>query len=435
MRWPVRQTRDGGSGAARSPTPLKEASDRTMRITDVRCILTAPAGVGLAVVKVETSEAGLYGVGCATFTQRLLAVRSVVEDYLKPLLVGRDPQCIEDIWQLAYQNAYWRNGPIGNNAISGVDEALWDIKGKVAGLPLYQLLGGKVRDGAVAYRHAQGRDAEEVLDDVLRLRAEGFTHVRCQLGDSGPYGRTVAPRPGLGSQPGRTIDPVAYAAGVPALFELLRDRLGPEMMLLHDVHERLAPIDAVRLARALEPYQLFFLEDPLAPEDQGWFRILRQQTVTPVAVGELFTHPLEWRTLIVEHLIDFIRVHLSDIGGITPARKVAALAEAFGVRTAFHGPGDVSPIGHAANVHLAVCLPNFGIQEFWGFQDVLTEVFPGCPEVREGNLYPADRPGLGIDIDEALAARFPIHPDMYQFRDGVVDWTQTRLPDGTLVRP
>lgn len=403
-----------------------------MRITDVRCILTAPAGIGLAVVKVETSEPGLHGVGCATFTQRLLAVRSVVEDYLKPLLVGRDPHRIEDLWQLGYQNAYWRNGPVVNNALSGVDQALWDIKGKVAGLPLYQLLGGKVRDGALSYPHAQGRDPQEVLDEVLRFREEGYTHIRCQMG---AYGGTSSARIGLGSQPGQYFDPAAYANSVPALFEVLRGSIGLETKLLHDVHERLAPIDAVQLAKALEPYQLFFLEDPLAPEDQQWFRMLRQQTSTPIAMGELFTHPLEWRSLIAESLIDFIRVHISDIGGITPARKVAALAEAFGVRTAFHGPGDVSPVGHAANVHLDVVLPNFGVQEFTGFGDALVDVFPGCLQVRDGCLYPSDEPGLGIDVDERLAARFPLHPQMAQFRDGVVDWTQSRLPDGTPARP
>jgi mannonate dehydratase len=406
-----------------------------MRITDVRCILTAPAGIGLAVVKVETSEPGLHGVGCATFTQRLLAVRSVVEDYLKPLLVGRDPQRIEDVWQLGYQNAYWRNGPIGNNALSGVDQALWDIKGKVAGLPLYQLLGGKVRDGAAAYRHAQGRDRQEVLDEVLRLQEEGYTHVRCQFGALGAYGGTVAPRVGMGSQPGQYFDPAAYARSVPQLFDYLRSRLGPEIELLHDVHERLPPIDALRLAKALEPFRLFFLEDPLAPEDQQWLRMLRRQSATPIAMGELFTHPLEWRSLIADGLIDFIRVHISDIGGITPARKLAALSEAFGVRTAFHGPGDVSPVGHAANVHLDLAVPNFGIQEFWGFADALLEVFPGCPQVRDGSLYPSDDPGLGIDIDERLAARYPLHPQLAQFRDGVVDWTQSRLPDGTIARP
>jgi mannonate dehydratase len=239
----------------------------------------------------------------------------------------------------------------------------------------------------------------------------------------------------MGSQPGQYFDPAAYARSVPQLFDYLRSRLGPEIELLHDVHERLPPIDALRLAKALEPFRLFFLEDPLAPEDQQWLRMLRRQSATPIAMGELFTHPLEWRSLIADGLIDFIRVHISDIGGITPARKLAALSEAFGVRTAFHGPGDVSPVGHAANVHLDLAVPNFGIQEFWGFADALLEVFPGCPQVRDGSLYPSDDPGLGIDIDERLAARYPLHPQLAQFRDGVVDWTQSRLPDGTIARP
>lgn len=405
-----------------------------MHITGVRCILTAPAGVGLAVVKVATSEPGLYGLGCATFTQRLLAVRTVVEDYLEPLLVGRDPHRIEDIWQLIYQNAYWRNGPILNNALSGVDQALWDIKGKVAGLPLFELLGGKVREGAAAYAHADGRDPQEVLDAVLRLREAGFEHVRCQLDGYGGHAGPALRGP-TDAQPGQYYDRAAYAHGVTGLFEHLRAELGFGPQLLHDVHERLAPIDAVRLAKELEPFRLFFLEDPLAPEDQDWLRGIRQQSTTPIAMGELFTHPLEWRALIVERLIDFVRVHISDIGGITPARKLAALAEAFGVRTAFHGPGDVSPVGHAANVHLDVTVSNFGIQEFTPFNDALTEVFPGAPELREGYLYPSAAPGLGIDIDEDLAARYPLHANVAQFREGVVDWTQSRLPDGTLARP
>jgi mannonate dehydratase len=402
-----------------------------VRITDVRCILTAPAGIGLAVVKVETDEPGLHGVGCATFTQRLLAVRTVVEEYLRPLLIGRDPARIEELWQLGYQNAYWRNGPVLNNALSGVDMALWDIKGKVAGLPLYQLFGGRVREGAAIYRHADGRDPQEVLDNVLRLREEGLRHVRCQMGGYG--GRSAAWLPG--AQTPQTYDRAGYAAGVRRLFDHVRGALGFEIELLHDVHERLAPIEVVQLAKDLEAHRLFFLEDPLAPEDQGWLRMLRAQTATPIAFGELFTHPLEWQTLISERLIDFIRVHISDIGGITPARKLAAFAEAFGVRTAFHGPGDVSPVGHAANIHLDVALPNFGIQEFAGIDDRLREVFPGSPEIHDGFANPSERPGIGVDLDEAVAARYPLHPDMGQFSGGVVDWTQARLPDGTPVRP
>jgi len=420
-----------------------------MTITDVRCILTAPAGIGLGVVRIETSD-GVYGIGCATFTQRLLAVRTVVEEYLKPLLVGRDPARIEEIWQLVYQNAYWRNGPVLNNALSGVDMALWDIKGKVAGMPVYDLLGGRVREGAAAYAHADGLDPHEVLDELHRLREAGFEHIRCQLrGYGGSGGRVSTPggvgvpgddtpptgRRRTGTQPGQYYDRGAYARGTVGLFEFVRGEIGPELELLHDVHERLAPIEAVRLAKDLEPFGLFFLEDPFAPEDGEWLRQVRAQTTTPIAFGELFTHPLEWQTLITDRLIDYIRVHLSDIGGITPARKLAALAESFGVRTAWHGPGDVSPVGHAANVHLDVAVPNFGIQEFNGFTDALVEVFPGSPELRDGTLYPNEAPGLGIDIDEAQAGRYPLDKDMNQFTDGVVDWTQARLPDGGLARP
>ncbi len=410
-----------------------------MHITAVRCILTAPAGVGLAVVKVETSEPGLYGLGCATFTQRLLAVRTVVEEYLEPLLMGRDPHRIEDIWQLVCQNAYWRNGPVLNNALSGVDEALWDIKGKAAGLPLYELLGGKVRHGAATYAHADGREPEEVLERVLELRDQGLGYVRAQMGGYGGMHGDSSTQPsgagGRGSQPQRHYDPARYAREIPRLFDFLRSKLGFEIGLLHDVHERLAPIDAIRLAKELEPFRLFFLEDPLAPEDREWLADLRRQTVTPIALGELFTHPLEWRPPIAGRQLDFIRVHISDIGGITPARKLAALAEAFGVRTAFHGPSDVSPVGHAANIHLDVTLPNFGIQEFTGTPDALREVFPGAPGQRDGYLHPGDGPGLGVDIDEEAAERFPIHANMAQFKDGVVEWTQTRLQDGALTRP
>jgi mannonate dehydratase len=423
----------------------------TVKITNVRCILTAPAGIGLAVVKVETSDAGLYGLGCATFTQRLTAVKAAVEDYLRPLLIGRDVARIEDIWQLCYQNSYWRNSPVLNNAISGVDQALWDIKGKQANLPLYDLLGGKSRDGVAVYRHADGRDPQEVLDNVYRLREEGIMYIRCQLGgyggpahraDNRPYdnvgvyggikGHVRSPE---GALEGEYYDPEAYVHSVVRMFDFLRSKLGLEVPLLHDVHERLPPIEAVRFAKLLEPYRLFFLEDPLPPEHIEWFRRIRQHAAVPLAMGELFTHPLEWKPLISEQLIDFIRVHISAIGGITPALKLAALCEAFGVRVAWHGPGDVSPVGHAANVHLDLHLHNFGIQEFSGLPDPLPEVFPGSPELRNGYLYVSDRPGLGVDINESLAAKYPIHGDMSQFKGGVVRWTQSRLPDGTLWRP
>jgi mannonate dehydratase len=397
-------------------------------IRDVRAILTSP-GQGsvqqrLIVVKVQTSEPGLHGLGCATFTQRHHAVRVAIDEFLRPLLVGRNPQQIEDLWQTIHVNAYWRSGPVLNNALSGVDMALWDIKGKLAGMPVYELLGGKCREGATVYRHADGSSPEEVEDNVRRLMEAGHTHVRAQMGGYG--GRPG--RPPSSSAPGAYYDPEAYARSIPRLFGHLRSTVGYEVELLHDVHERLVPIEAVRLAKELEPYRLYFLEDLLPPEQIEWFEMARRQCTTPLAMGELFVNPAEWKPLVTRRLIDFIRCHVSAIGGLTPAKKLATLCEAFGVRTAWHGPGDVSPVGHAANVHLDVSSPNFGIQEWAGFTELLQEIFPGCPELRDGKVYPNDRPGLGIDLDEGLAARYPCP-------DAVLEWTQARSPDGTAMYP
>ncbi len=412
-----------------------------LTIKNVRAILTAPVSSRLIVVKVETSEPGLYGLGCATFTQRHLAVRSAVEDFLKPFLIGKDPQRIEDIWHSAWVNSYWRNGPVLNNALSGVDMALWDIKGKLAGMPVYQLLGGKCREAAAVYRHADGRDPSHVEENVRALMEQGYHYIRCQMGGYGGQMRVVSghvkdvhsgspleERRPDGALPGYYYDPDLYARSVPRLFEHLRTKIGFEVELLHDIHERVPPIEAVRMAKQLEPYRLFFLEDPLPPEQIEWFQMIRQQCTTPIAMGELFTHPQEWKPLIANRLIDFIRCHISSIGGVTPAKKLATLCEAFGVRTAWHGPGDVSPVGHAANLHLDVSCRNFGVQEWTGLSDVEREIFPGCPEVRNGYLYPNDHPGWGIDLDEKKAAKYPCP-------DGVPEWTLARLPDGTSFTP
>jgi len=398
----------------------------TLTIRAIRTIMTAPRGLRLVVVKVETSEPGLYGLGCATFTQRHLAVRAAIDDYLAPLLTGRDPQRIEDIWFSMHVNSYWRNGPVLNNALSGIDMALWDIKGKLAGLPVYQLLGGKCREAAAVYRHTDGRDPSEVAEKVQAFMDEGYHYIRCQMAGYGGAAPTrQAPD---GAMPGVYFDPESYARGVPRLFEHVRARVGEEVALLHDIHERLVPIEAVRLAKALEPYRLFFLEDPLPPEQIAWFHAIRQQCAVPLAMGELFVTPTEWMPLITARLIDFIRVHISAIGGVTPARKLAAVCEAFGVRTAWHGPADVSPVGHAANLHLDLACPNFGVQEWMPFTDEEQAIFPGCPDVRAGYMYPNDRPGLGIDLDEREAARYPCANE-------TIDWTQTRTPDGTPAYP
>ena len=399
-------------------------------IREVRVILTSP-GAGsiqkrLIVVKVETSEPGLYGLGCATFTQRHAAVQTVVDGYLKPLLVGRDPQRIEDIWHLIHVNAYWRSGPVLNNALSGVDQALWDIKGKLAGLPVYQLLGGKCREGAAVYRHADGKEPAEVAERVRAYQAQGLRYMRAQMGGYG--GRMKPVCAAAVNLSGAYYDPDAYARSVVTLFDHLRSTLGDEIELLHDVHERLVPITAVRLAKELERFRLFFLEDLLPPEQVEWFRLVRQQCTTPLAMGELFVNCREWQPLIEGRLIDFVRCHVSAIGGLTPARKLAAVCEAFGIRTAWHGPGDVSPVGHAANVHLDVSSPNFGVQELAGFSELEQEMFPGCPELREGYVYPNDKPGFGIDLNEELAARYPCP-------EGVLEWTQARTPDGSGAYP
>ena len=395
-------------------------------IRDVRTILTQPAGSRLIVVKVITSEPGLYGLGCATFTQRFHAVRTALERHIKPLLIGRDVDRIEDVWQTCMVNGYWRNGPVLNNAISGVDIALWDIKGKRAGMPVYQLLGGKCREAAACYAHADGRDRNEVLDNVLKFHEQGYQHIRVQMGGYG--GRTSRLRTPDGAQEGAYYDPREYARGMLDMIGHVRANAARHIELLHDIHERLVPIDAVQFAKNAEPFNLFFLEDPLAPEDLEWFRNIRRQCATPIAMGELFNHPREWTPLIQDRLIDFIRMHISQMGGLTPARNVAIFAGMYGIRTAWHGPGDVSPVGHAANLHLDLWAPNFGIQEWCRFNELVYEIFPGTPEVKGGYMYPNDRPGLGIDIDEDLASKHPC-------QDEIIGWTQARLPDGSPARP
>jgi mannonate dehydratase len=400
-----------------------------LKITEVRPFLMQFRGPAtrLIVVKVLTSEPGLYGLGCATFTQRHRAVEAALQHHIGPAVVGRDPRQIEDIWQGLMVSGYWRNGPVLNNAISGIDMALWDIKGKLAGMPCHDLWGGKCRPGALAYAHADGPTPRDVADRARTFMDQGFQVIRCQLGGyQGLRGREAAmAKAGF---PGAYFDPGEKLRSVPALFEYLRSELGEEVGLLYDVHERLAPIDAIQLAKRLEPCHLFFLEDILAPEDEEWLAMLRAQCATPIAMGELFNHPHEMTPFIARRLFDYVRVHISQIGGITPALKLAHLCEAFGIRTAWHCPGDVSPVGAAANVHLDLAMHNFGVQEWGGRSDEERAAFPGMPEVHGGMLTASGQPGLGVEFDEKLAARFPAD-------DVELDWTQARLPDGTIVRP
>lgn len=400
-----------------------------LKIERVETHLTQPAGPHrrLIVVKVLTSEPGLHGLGCATFTQRHRAVEAALEKHLAPLVIGRDPRAIEDLWHVMTVSGYWRNGPVLHNAVSGIDMALWDLKGKLAGLPCHELWGGRSRPAATVYVHTGGNTPAEVADRVRAKVEQGFTHVRCQLGG---YGSPPESMPNVppGYPPGAYFDPRRKLREIVGLFRHLRGELGDDVELLYDVHERLAPIDAVQLAKGLEPFGLFFLEDLLAPEDLDWLGTVRAQAATPLAIGELFCNPREYVPPIAGRLIDFIRVHLSDIGGVTPAIKLAHLAEAFGVRTAWHGPGDVSPVGLAAAVHLDVTMHNFGIQEYGERTDLEREMFPGTPELRDGALWPNDRPGWGIEFDTALAGKYPCD-------DEELPWTEARLPDGTLWRP
>lgn len=411
-------------------------------ISDVKVILTAPEGINLIVVKVETNQPGLYGLGCATFAYRHLVVQCLVEEYLKPLLVGRDVSAIEELWQLMHQNAYWRNGPIENNAISGVDMALWDIKGKMAGMPVYQLFGGKVREGVPIYRHADGRDLHELVDNIQKYRELGITHIRCQSGGYGGGGFGAAPKTApRGAPDGVYLDSKSYMRDTLKLFDGLRSKVGFDVSLCHDVHERLSPNEAIRFACQMERFDLLFLEDAIPLEDGKWLRQLRDKSNIPLAQGELFNNPYEWKSLISEQLIDFIRVHLSQVGGITPGRKLQLFAEQFGVKTAWHGPGDMSPLGHAANIHIDLAARNFGVQEWSGIEPpnfviqelkgprgALLDVFPGLPEFKDGYVYANDKPGLGVDIDETQAAKYPCEKT-------VTTWTQTRLIDGTLQTP
>lgn len=381
-----------------------------MKITEARVIVTCP-NRNFVLVKLLTDQDGLYGVGEGTLNGSELAVAQAIEHAAK-LLIGHDPLATEDAWQLIYHWGYWRGGPIFMAALGALDLALWDIKGKVAGLPVYQLLGGRSRTGVACYGHAHGRDPQEVEDNVRRFMERGFHHVRCQLtGGVGGYGGPGMvryepdPDPKL---PGfNYFDSTPYLRTAPKMFDHLRQKLGDEVELLHDVHEQLTPIEAAGLARELEPYHLFFLEDPLRPEDQERFGLVRAASTTPLAMGELFTSQRDCLPLFQNGWIDFIRIGPIHVGGLTEARKICILAESFRVRSAFHGPPDIGPVGQAAAVHLDLAIPNFGIQEWTSFPEVVQSVMPGGCEFRDGFAHPSERPGLGVDIDEAAARKYP----------------------------
>ena len=430
----------GAVGTALSAQPLtaQEQEARARRglptpiIRDMKVINTQPAGVRLTVVKVLTDQDGLYGYGCATFTQRADLVGPAVEKYLKPLLVGKPADRIEDTWQACYNSSYWRNGPVLNNAISGVDQALWDIKGRQANMPVYQLLGGKAREAALTYATIGATDPSEAVDRVRGMMAKGFRVIKVMVGVPGmsSYGPGSGP-PLKGLHPGPVWEPGPYMRLTRRVLEECRKQLGEEVELIHDVHERVSPHQAVQFAKELEPIRLFYLEDPLSPEHIDYFRQIRQQCATSIAMGELFNNPHEWHPLIAGRLIDYIRVHLSQAGGLTPARKIAILAELYGVKTAWHGPGDVSPVGHTAQLHLDLASSNFGVQEGGVITGLEAEIFKGCATYKDGYLYASDAPGWGIEVDEQLAAKHPFRDGPDHLNGG---WGIVRRYDGTVIK-
>ena len=383
-----------------------------MKITDARVFVCSP-GRNFVTLKITTDE-GVYGLGDATLNGRELSVASYLRDHVLPCLIGRDPFQTEDIWQYLYRGAYWRKGPVAMTAISAVDVALWDIKGKALGQPLYNLLGGRCREGVTAYGHANGRDIEETADEVARHLALGYRAVRAQSGVPGLASTYGVARDGKPYEPAERGLPTEhvwstekYMRHVPALFEALRVRFGGDVHLLHDAHHRLTPIQAARVGRALEPYHLFWLEDPTPAELQDGFRIIRQHTTTPIAVGEIFDSVWDAKQLISEQLIDYLRMTVLHGGGLTPMKKTAAFAHMYHVQTGCHGATDLSPITMAAALHFDLSIPNFGLQEHMPHTAETDAVFPHAYRFEDGYLHPGETPGHGVDFDEALAERYP----------------------------
>jgi mannonate dehydratase len=399
-----------------------------VRITDARVIVCSP-GRNFVTLKLVTED-GISGLGDATLNGRELAVASYLRDHVVPLLIGRDARRIEDTWHYLYKGAYWRRGPVTMTAIAAVDTALWDICGKVAGVPVYRLLGGASREAVLVYGHASGETVDEAVSAVGSYIDRGYQAVRAQCGIPG-----LPKAYGIGAR-GKTYEPAEkgkplettwnserYLEFIPGVFERLRREVGPGVHLLHDAHHRLSPIEAARLGRALEPSRLFWLEDPVPAELQASYRIIRQHTTTPLAVGEVFNSIHDCQQLIEEELIDYIRTTVVHAGGLTHLRKIAHAAELHHVRTGSHGATDLSPVCLAAALHFDLAVHNFGIQEYMPHSPETDRVFPHAYTFDRGAMYPGDQPGLGVEIDEALAVQFPYEPaylPVNRLQDGTV---------------
>ena len=383
-----------------------------MKITDAKVIVCSP-GRNFVTLKIITED-GIHGLGDATLNGRELAVASYLSDHVIPLLIGRDARRIEDIWQYLYKGAYWRRGPVTMSAIAAVDTALWDLKGKTLNAPVYQLLGGASRDAVLVYGHASGHDVEATVSAVAEYQKLGYKAIRAQSGIPGLPSTYGVGRGKMNYEPAERDAPPEnvwsselYLNFVPQLFERLRKEFGEELHLLHDAHHRLTPIEAARLGKNLEPFHLFWLEDPVPAELQESFRLIRQHTTTPLAVGEVFNSIYDCRQLIQEQLIDYIRTAVVHAGGISHLRKIAGLAEIYHVRTGSHGATDLSPVCMAAALHFDLSVHNFGIQEYMSHSDDTNRVFPHSYNFSGGMMHPGEAAGLGVDIDESLAAQFP----------------------------
>ena len=406
-----------------------------LTIKDVKVITTSGGrNYRWVFLKIITSEAGLYGIGSANDNYQTLAVATALEKHLKPWLIGKDPDRIEDLWQSANFRTYWRGGPVNNKVIAAMDEALWDIKGKRGGMPVYEMLGGRAHDAVACYDHVSGRTKEQAAELVVKSMETGYRHIRLQYGEGGYGGggfvRANEGNRAEGGYQGQAFDEDLYVETIPPVFEYVRSKVGFAPKLLHDVHSHLTGSNAVLFAKKMEPYHLYFVEDLLGPEHLDWYHEVRKVCATPQAVGEVFSSPAEYYPLIAGRLIDFIRTRVTAIGGITQAKKIAALCEVFGVKTAFQEGGENDPVNQLAAYHVDISSSAFGIQEENHFPPQVHEMMPGTAEIRKGYLYGSGRPGLGIDINEEMAAKFPIAEP----RNGGAYGTDRAL-DGTVVIP
>ncbi|MEJ6398905.1 D-mannonate dehydratase ManD [Yoonia sp. 208BN28-4] len=405
-----------------------------MKITDAKVFVGGP-GKNYVTLKIMTDQ-GVFGLGDATLNNRETLPAAYLRDYLVPNLIGMDPRNSEDIWQFFYRGAYFRRGPIAMAAFGAIDMALWDIKGKLANMPLYQLFGGKSRDGAMVYAHATGADLPDLMDSVARYVDQGYKAVRVQCGipampttgyavpeKTGGQGDFITDFSGI--RPKIEIwDTDRYLRFMPTALAEIRDRFGPELKILHDVHHRLTPREAAAFAKEVEPVGLFWLEDPTPAEDQDALRLIRHHSTTPIAIGEVFNSVWDCNRLIEDELIDFIRIAVTYGGGITPVKRIVDLAGLHHVRTGFHGAPSHSPISMAAQHHLNAWAPNFGIQEYLVLGTPECDaLFPSDHAMHDGMMQVSDAPGLGVDFDESEAARYDYKPGSHPV---------VRLEDGTM---